>query len=109
MTFFFCAGAPKPMIPTSDYTVKSRPGQVAIISMISKGYLYPNYTWTHNGEVIPSDMQYDECSHSFINISSVTILDFGEYTLTMRNYLGSYVSRFQLVPYGKRIYKPFLE
>ena len=92
-------------MPTSNYTIKSRPGKAAIISMKSDGYPYPNYTWTHNGEVIHSDMQYDDGPCSFINISSVTIPDFGEYTLTMSNYLGSYVSHLSLIPYGKRIYK----
>ena len=69
--------------------------------MISKGYPYPNYTWTHDGVEIPRQMQFDDGSYSFVNFTSVEIADFGNYTLTMTNFLGTYVASYQLVPYGE--------
>ena len=94
-------GAPRPDIPNDMFTSKSRPGHVANFTMISKGYPYPNYTWTHNGEELPRQMQFNDGSYSYVNFTSVEIADFGNYTLTMTNFLGTYVASYQLVPYGE--------
>ena len=86
------------------YTVTSRPGDQARLTMYNEGYPFPNYTWTHNGAILPKSMHTDYISYewqfSILNISSVNYTDFGNYSVTMTNDIGSYVAHYQLLPIG---------
>ena len=65
---------------------------------------YPpcNYSWSHDGVTLPATMHddYNTTGLSILNISNVRIQDFGNYTLTMMNSVGTYVTAYQLLPGG---------
>lgn len=80
-------------------------GDIASFSMSSVGYPYPNYTWSHNGEVLSDSMVQNYAWYSGVEIRNVSLADFGNYTLTMNNSLGIYEAVYELIPDGKGLVK----
>ena len=102
--FAIILGSPKPTMSSMYYNVTSRSGDLAQLTMYNEGYPFPNYTWTYNGTVLPKFMHTDvgsmKQSYSILNISNVSYTDFGNYSVTMTNNIGSYVADYQLLPTG---------
>ena len=82
-------------------------GQSETFEMYNLAYPPSNYSWSHNGTVLPATMHKDYMvgnsslnGVSILNISDVSIQDFGNYTLTMMNSVGTYVAVYNLLPRG---------
>lgn len=95
-------GAPKPSqsFPDMRYHLESGLDQAAQFEMDNVGYPYPNYTWSFSEKVLPQEMHQDIGWLSVLKIPKVKIEDFGNYTLTMTNSIGSYIAVYDLLPAG---------
>ena len=58
------------------------------------------YTWTHNGIVLPQNRHVDGHWHSTVNLSHTSEEDFGIYQLNMSNPYGNYVQQYELIHAG---------
>ena len=93
-------GPPAPRLNANEFQVKSAPGQQTSLIINADGYPYPNYTWSAKGKPLPSSKVQSLESMSMLTILDVHPEDFGEYTLTMSNALGTYIANYSLAPYG---------
>ena len=104
----FASGSPKPNPDYRSiikYDVRTKPGRSVALVMYNLGHPSPNYTWAFNGTVIPKDSHWwHNDTYSILHIPNVQVKnfkDFGTYTLTMSNSVGSYTAEYKLVPDGK--------
>ncbi|XP_045208080.2 myosin-binding protein C, fast-type-like [Mercenaria mercenaria] len=85
-----CVPRPDPKKAIS-YIQKPRVGQYVKLEMFATGYPPPNYTWYHNDTVIE---HVDSGYTSFVNLQSMKVDDFGNYTVTMSNSVGENIYQY---------------
>lgn len=83
------------------YKVHAAVGASPDLVMMNLGNPYPNYTWSHNGHVLPAKMHNDYGFASVLHLYDVQTSDFGDYSLVMENAYGTYYANYQLIPVSK--------
>ncbi|XP_052258937.1 titin-like [Dreissena polymorpha] len=77
--------------------VRSRLYEPVSLEMHAIGYPFPSYTWLHNSQKLNSS---DETYSSEVIITSMTVKDYGNYTLNMTNEAGTSIYIFFVAAYG---------
>lgn len=95
-----CGPSPTDLMTSNDYSIYAMLGQSTFLFMQNYGNPSPNYTWSHNGKILPADRHLDLGYASKLEISNVQIEDYGTYYLDMKNAYGSFRSRYELKPLG---------
>lgn len=100
---FSISGGPRPKNDWGAYQYNhtAELGRSTLFILENYGYPYPNYTWSHNGEVLSPDRHIDLGYVSALNISKIQVHDFGTYYLDMMNAYGTSRARFELIPEGE--------
>ncbi|KAL4228938.1 Immunoglobulin C1-set domain [Mactra antiquata] len=95
--------SPRPVYQGNNFTVKSEVGQAAYLVMHLISHPVSTYRWSRDdGSNFTDDViQHDYDNKTILEFPSVSIYDFGVYTLTMTNIYGSYTSKYQLTATGK--------
>ncbi|KAL4228936.1 ommatidial rotation [Mactra antiquata] len=95
--------SPRPVYQRNKYTVTSFTDRVAFLVMDLLGHPAPNFTWSRDDGLnfTSSVEQHDFENTTILEIKSVSIPDFGNYTLKMENVYGTYIAHYQLKANGK--------
>lgn len=99
----YTTGSPRPLYQVNKYTVMSFVDREAFLVMELVGSPAPNYTWSRDdgSNIPPSVIQHDFDKMTKLQFKSVSLSDFGNYTLKMENQYGAYYAHYQLKPDGK--------
>ena len=97
MIIFLGPPSPSSRLPIHD-KLEPRIGDNVTLKVVSMGYPYPNYTWTHEGNEVHSMNKHFE---SDVELKKFEPEEFGEYTLTMTNDLGETNHTFHVIADGK--------